>query len=266
MSIQKPQSVLIKHKQDALKALEDYIDSLISSAESADNGKADKLCYWLEDYTRFLRKENNFKATSYQKYKRGQIVKVHLGYNVGSEEGGLHYAIVIDSNNSILSPVVTIVPLTSLKRSEDIPKIRPDRGEIYLGNELHRLLTSKTKILQEKVVNELKTNKKVTDSLLLQIDNKTKEEIKKLPIEDLIRKSNRQLKQSEKEFALIKKSIKEIKKMKLGSIALVNQITTVSKIRIYDPITGKDVLSNIRMSNESLDRIDEAIKNLFTHK
>ena len=42
----------------------------------------------------------------------------------------------------------------------------------------------------------------------------------------------------------------EIKNMKKGSIALVNQITTISKIRIYDPKRNDDVLSKIRLSNE----------------
>ena len=44
------------------------------------------------------------------------------------------------------------------------------------------------------------------------------------------------------------------------------QITTVSKIRIYDPKTSYDVLHGIRLSNEKLDLIDEAIKNLYIGK
>ena len=52
---------------------------------------------------------------SLRRYKRGEIVKVHLGFNVGSEEGGLHYAVVLDKNNAKSSPVITIIPLTSVK-------------------------------------------------------------------------------------------------------------------------------------------------------
>ena len=54
--------------------------------------------------------------------------------------------------------------------------------------------------------------------------------------------------------------------MKKGSIALVGQITTVSKIRIFDPKTNKDVLSNIRMSNETMNKIDDAIEHMFTYQ
>lgn len=38
-----------------------------------------------------------------------------------------------------------------------------------------------------------------------------------------------------KELELYRRMQKEIQNLKKGSIALVNQITTISKIRIYDP-------------------------------
>lgn len=56
----------------------------------------------------------------------------------------------------------------------------------------------------------------------------------------------------------------EIHKMKTGSIALVNQITTISKIRIYDPMYPLDTLSGIRLSDESLDKLDTQIRALYT--
>ncbi len=52
--------------------------------------------------------------------------------------------------------------------------------------------------------------------------------------------------------------------MKTGSIALVNQIRTISKIRIYDPKTNYDVLSGVKLSNEKLDLIDNEIISLYT--
>ena len=61
----------------------------------------------------------------------------------------------------------------------------------------------------------------------------------------------------------IKKVEKEISKMKKGSIALISQITTISKQRIYDPKTSSDILANLRVSNETLNLIDKKIKELF---
>lgn len=57
---------------------------------------------------------------------------------------------------------------------------------------------------------------------------------------------------------------KEVNKMKQGSIALVKQIRTISKIRIYDPKTNYDVLSNVKLSNEKLDLLDTEIIRNFT--
>ena len=52
----------------------------------------------------------------------------------------------------------------------------------------------------------------------------------------------------------------EISKMKIGSIALINQITTISKQRIFDD----DILRKVRLSNNSLDLLDKQIIKTFT--
>ena len=67
-----------------------------------------------------------------------------------------------------------------------------------------------------------------------------------------------------KKCTLLERMKKEITKMKTGSIALVGQIRTISKIRIYDPKTNFDVLSNVKLSNEKLDLIDHEIIALYT--
>lgn len=58
----------------------------------------------------------------------------------------------------------------------------------------------------------------------------------------------------------IKKMKNEISKMKKDSIALINQITTISKQRIF-----KDTIRrNVKVSGESLDLIDKQIIKFFT--
>lgn len=51
--------------------------------------------------------------------------------------------------------------------------------------------------------------------------------------------------------------------MKEGSIALVNQITTVSKIRIYDPRNLRGVLAGVSLSAESMEKINKKVKELY---
>ena len=250
MSIKKLQAEIEKHKNEAINSLDNYLTNLATSSDEKLQSKADKISYWLEDYTNFLDNETSFDPTKYPKYKRGQIIKVHLGFNIGSEEGGLHYAIVIENHNPLKSPVLNVVPLTSVKSTTDISKIRSDLGQVYIGNELYRLLSSKVSTLQTSTQNELDS---LTDLVL-----------KLVPGDTEIQSAKERLVKLKKELNTLNRTKNEISKMKIGSIALVGQITTISKIRIYDPKNTSGVLSGIRVSNETLDKIDSTIKQLFT--
>ena len=56
---------------------------------------------------------------------------------------------------------------------------------------------------------------------------------------------------------------KELQKLKKGSIALMEQITTVSKMRIYKPKNENDLLYGIKYSDGVMDKINEQMKKLF---
>lgn len=241
---------LIKHKNQAIHMLDGYISNLAADPDSKTQGKADKLSYWIKDWTKFLEYEPCFNASRLRRYKRGEIVKVHLGYNVGSEEGGLHYCVVIEKDNSRNSPVLTVIPLTSIKQKTDLENLHP--GEVDLGNELFTNLNSKISFTKKKVESEL-------DDLI----NSSKELDDATPREtyDAIFKKINKL---EKEMDMFRRMKIEVSKMKMGSIALVKQIRTISKIRIYDPKTNFDILSNVKLSNERLDMIDNEIIKNFT--
>lgn len=252
MSIPRTDNDLHRHKANAINKIEKHIASLISSKNQNIRGKADKLCYWLEDYIKFLSYEARFDPSKLRRYKRGEIIKAHLGYNVGSEEGGLHYCVVLDKDNSIYSPVITIIPLTSVKATTDLSKLR--KGEVLLGNELFTNLNSKVSMHSKNISDDLK---ELTAAL---------ETIKSSGIcaEKAIELS-RKIKSVNEANALLSRMRSEVLKMKNGSIALANQISTISKIRIYDPKTNHDVLSGIKLSNEKLDAIDSEIICRYTN-
>lgn len=244
-------TALNEHKSTAISSISNFIDNKISG-NSDDKGTADKFCYWLEDYIKFLEYEPTFKEKcknmDLKKYKRGEIVKAHLGFNIGSEEGGLHYCVVVEKNNSIKNPVVTVVPLTSVKKTTDLNKLK--KGSIFLGNELFTATSAKVSIQIKQLQNttaELEEQLKpysANDSIPEELKNKFN-----LLTEALI---------------CLQKTRDEFIRMKSGSIALVNQITTISKIRIYDPKTSNDPLAGIKLSNEKLDLIDKEIINRYT--
>jgi len=141
---------------------------------------------------------------SYRRFQRGDVVKVDFGFRIGSEHGGLHYAVILNSNDSRRAPVVTVIPLTSLKSEEQRSALH--FGEIDLGDQLvqklrNKLMLSPTPALQ-----------------------------------------------------------REVDRLKIGSIALTNQIVTISKVRINDPVHGNSPLAGIRLDSEAMDKIDDLLK------
>ncbi len=218
----------VTHKQIALNQL----DSLLTyHIENNNFKKANLLSYWFEDFAKYNLAEETFNPKLLKKYKRGSIIKANLGFNVGNEEGGLHYCIVIDKSNALSSGTLTVIPLTSIKENK-----KYNSTTLNLGDEIYLNL------------------KKICDNMSQKL-SKEYEDIWKLPTE--------KVEQFNLDFKYIKKVEKEISKMKKGSIALVSQINTISKQRIYDPKTSSDILANLRVSNNTLDLIDSKIKELF---
>lgn len=217
--------------------LEKNLDQVLAELKSTilkdlEFKQAKLLTYWLNDWNeKFLKKEKDFDPKALIKYKRGNVVIAHLGYNIGSEQGGLHYGLVIDKNNDKNSKVITIIPLRSLKENES-PEDIEEKFELYLGEALF-------------------TNK------IIFVENKIKElekQIKNLsPTSKDYIKCNRKKSNYEKDLMNLKK----------GSVAIVSQIRTISKMRIFEPIKSYHSLSTFELHPDKLKRIDEMIKKLF---
>lgn len=226
---------ILAHKDIALQKLNLLLTKYANDPSTID--KVDKLSYWLEDYSKMLNFEDDFKPNYLKSYKRGDVVKVNLGYNIGNEEGGLHYCIVVDKHNSKSSGIITVIPLTSDKGKE------PHFSEVPLGNEIYTNFIEKYKDLRLELSHQLNT-------LAIAKENKTD-----APIDEIVNALDN--------LKVLRKIEVEMSKMKKGSIALVSQITTISKQRIYDPQKTGDILSGLRISDESLDLINKKMKQLF---
>ena len=218
----------VTHKQIALNQL----DSLLTYHIDNNNfKKANLLSYWFEDFAKYNLAEETFTPKLLKKYKRGSIIKANLGFNVGNEEGGLHYCIVLDKNNALSSGTLTVIPLTSIKENK-----KYSSSTLNLGNEIYLNLKQICDTMSQKLSQEY---------------------------QNIWELSAEKVEQFNIDFKYIKKVEKEIAKMKKGSIALVSQITTISKQRIFDPKTSSDILANLRVSDNTLDLIDLKIKELF---
>ncbi|MCT3135775.1 type II toxin-antitoxin system PemK/MazF family toxin, partial [Lactococcus lactis] len=112
--VKKTRDDVSNHKSKMIKNFNKFLDDLIFEENEKSFLKADKISYWMEDWMNYLKLEESFECRRIPKLKRGSVVKVHLGFNIGKEEGGLHYAIVLDNNNALGHSLITIVPLTSV--------------------------------------------------------------------------------------------------------------------------------------------------------
>lgn len=105
----------LAHKEIALNQLNLLLTYHI---ENNNLKKANLLSYWFEDFAKYNLNEKSFNPKLLKKYKRGSIIKANLGFNVGNEEGGLHYCIVLDKSNALSSGTLTVIPLTSTKENK----------------------------------------------------------------------------------------------------------------------------------------------------
>lgn len=270
---------VIQNKKEAIKALNKMLEHFINDRSDKHLKKAHLISYWLKDYVQMLEFEEIFDPTKNISYKRGNIVKLNFGFNIGSEYGGLHYAVVLDKKNDHNSPVLTVLPLTSIKNNKSVHP-----NSVELGNDIYRMLKIKYDTISKSLKEEeqdLQKTRRLFDAFISMAENSLKdmgqcsedsdEYIQKLANtqkyidtatklkEDLEQKSLHNKEQQE----YLKKIGREISQMKEGSIALINQITTVSKLRIFDPRNLKGVLANVSLSEENMEKINQKVKDLY---
>lgn len=122
--------------------LANNISTFLKNILGSDQHKAALLYYWLRNYLRYIKQEETFNPKYFPQFKPGDIVKVDFGFGIGSEFGGLHYAIVLAPSNSKNS-TVTVVPLRSLKLGKESPKTLY-KSDVYLGTELFTVLLDRS--------------------------------------------------------------------------------------------------------------------------
>lgn len=247
---------VINNKNDAINKLNKFLDSCIIQ-DNKHLKKANLLSYWFKDFINYIKQEETFNSSLLKEYSRGDIIKVNLGFNVGNEEGGLHYCVVLDKKNAKSYSTLTVVPLSSLKETTKLNKT-----SVLLGNEIYNNLFVKSKKMLNDSEAELKLLEKELN-IIEKLPEITEEEkiVKKFKQDVLSEKID---KNTEK-LLLISKITNELFQMKKGTIALVNQITTISKQRIYNPKKDFDILSGIKVSDEKMKLIDEKIKKLYVN-
>lgn len=229
--------------------LENHIETAVNKLKNLLTGyretgrkRAILLGYWINDYVSYLKREDSFELPKH-KYNRGDIVQVNFGYRLGSELGGRHFAVVLDAHNNMNSNVVTVIPLTSLKR-----KTRNSVYTIILEKGLFDLQKEKF----SKLLDRAEQNSNKLDVLLKNAH--TEEELKIIKEE---------LKKLENQIEAIESVSNQIDRLKSGTVAQISQITTISKMRISNPLYAKDSLNGIKLTDNDMDRISENLKKIY---
>ena len=104
------------------------------------------------DESKTLLYEINTNLTHYKRFTRGQIIRVKFGVNIGSEFSGDHYAIVISKQDTMINPVIHVIPLTSKKAKYNL-----NLGDLLYNeeeiNRLKNLLSNETNEKNSKEIN-----------------------------------------------------------------------------------------------------------------
>ncbi len=128
----KEKTLKVKQNEELMVEMMQKLTGLQNTIESMGEKRGKIFIDWIETCNKYLQWEETFDPKYLRSYKRSEIVFAHFGFNVGSEFGGLHYAVVVkDSSKS--DPLVNVVPLSSLEKGiveEDIHREKVFLGEI----------------------------------------------------------------------------------------------------------------------------------------
>nr|WP_279390829.1 type II toxin-antitoxin system PemK/MazF family toxin [Mammaliicoccus sciuri] len=195
--------------------------------------------HWLDFYANTIKSETNKKKIYFKRYKKGSIIYVKLGSNIGSEFSGNHFCVVLDNQDNSGKETITIVPLSS-KSNENYIQLDTNIFDQTLKN------------LKDKV----NKHKEIIFEILDKYGGKVEDiELEK---EDFLILTN------------INKEIEEItilidiysKHKNKKSYANVSALTTISKRRV-SKINNSDPTGNIFVSDNDLRNIQKQISIKF---
>lgn len=115
--------------------MEQRITAAIERLKDAITNQNDKqkriIADWLTRWAGYIKGENTFNPSHLRSFDRGEIIFVDFGFRLKSELGGYHYVIVMDKRNNPKNPLISVIPLSSLKEGRTVHP-----NDVDLGGEL----------------------------------------------------------------------------------------------------------------------------------
>lgn len=187
-------------------------------------------------------------------FPQGTLVYVDFGINYGSEFSSYHYAITLNKNDSKKDNTITVVPLTSKERKQNI--------KLTAG--ISRGLASLTLDYLEEQIKLNDKNMKKIESDLNKLEERERngepftEDLHQL--KTFYQKVLLERNMVENAKDRVKKYIKDFDK---DTYIKIDAITTIDKNKIFKRKDNLDPLTKVRVNDDILKIIENGIKNLF---
>ena len=198
----------------------------------------------------FLDESKNNLRKKYYYYKRGSIIWVNFGVNLGSEFSNPHFAVVLDKHDSPRKRTLTVLPITS--------KAQNDR--FSLGDEIFEqtivLLKSHVTSLEQRLYDNIKITESRRLSGTLSSANNPNE------IDPAIQKLNDKMTSDIKQ---LKEVVDRYTRYNKKSYVRLSDITTISKLRIYR-LNKFDPSGKIRLSKQQMALLSQKLAKLYLSK
>ncbi len=194
---------------------------------------------------------------NYTKYKRGHIVYVSFSPSVGTELSGCHYAIVLNKKDYNSSSNLTVLPLTSKDKKNNLflgPIIQNSLAKHFM--ELCAIQTTKREELEKKII---KLNEEYESFNGEQTDEQSKDfASRKLLLE-------KDIEEADKEKSKLESLANKITAINKHSYGKILDITTICKSRIISRKSKHPIFDKLSVTTEILNKIDAAIIENFTN-
>lgn len=238
----------------------------LQQLESKNPAKHKLLMRWLRFYLSCIDNESSYNYAGIPYIRRGQVLLMRMGYNIHNEFRNTHFCVAI-RNSSYKNHNVTIVPITSKKHKYGIPiytelsdciedSIREkERSSVW------RPLRKLKPVLQEKGISVSAPaigSYKQVESTFISYINSIKN---RLPKTDPIQKNLDLIIIKAHEFG---EFLERNPKLGQDSYLLPENLITLSKSRLIVPRKNTHPLYGIKLSDNTLDKLDKEIIKLFT--
>ncbi|WP_173303503.1 type II toxin-antitoxin system PemK/MazF family toxin [Streptococcus sp. 1290] len=228
-----------------------------------NNNKFRFLPNWLEKESNLFLSETQNTSKSYNVLKRGSLIFVDFGINIGSELSNRHWAVVLNKNDSPKSRNLTVLPISSKEKkfSVMIDEVIQQKSKRFLLPILDKIGFDYFSIIHYALTEitpfDLGSAEEIYQEFLIQYGDAYNSESAKEIYDngagmEKVENTNRKLKYLVNHYQRFNKI----------SYAKCDQIKTISKDRIIY-INELDPCGKIKVSDETLDRIDEKLKELY---